>query len=158
MKKRNKKYNPNKKTINRNAAFEAINLSRAIDDSKQERLEMGIRTSLEAFVDGVAEKCHFDTLASTVDLSAMMTRTLFEGAYSHNINLARDAMIRCKERFKRTGKLGLDGNGYQDLKFAIDIHLEQLKQVTGAELLKFLKKREQHIKSGNFYKSERVAA
>ena len=156
MKKRTKRYNPNKHALNPNAAFDAINLSRPVNDERIGRLEIGIRTSLEAFVDGVAKKDHFDTLASTVDLSMMMANTLFEGAYIYNINLARDAMIRCRERFARTGKLRLDGNGFQDLKYAIEIHQAQLKQVTGAELLKFLKTREHHIRSGNYYRGAEV--
>lgn len=152
MKKPRKKYNPNKHAVNPNAAFDAINLSRPVDDSRIDRLEIGIRTSLDAFTKGVADKAHFDTLASTVDLSMMIDKTIFGGVFFDHINHARDAMIRCRERFARTGKLGLDGEGLNAIKAAIEIHAEQLKQVTGAELLKFLKTREQHIRSGNYYK------
>lgn len=154
MKKRTKRYNPNKHALNPNAAFDAINLSKPVDDERIGRLEIGIRTSLEAFVDGVAKKDHFDTLASTVDLSMMIDKTIFGSVFFDHINLSRDAMIRCRERFARTGKLGLDGEGLNALKAAIEIHAEQLKQVTGAELLKFLKTREQHIRSGNYYKGQ----
>jgi hypothetical protein len=156
MKKRNKKYQP--KAIDRNAAFNAINLSKPVSENAKSQLAIGIHTALEAFTNGVAEKVHFDTLASTVDLTMMMSQTLFERAYWDEINEARDAMIRCRERFARTGKLGLDGEGITAIKFAIELHEEQLSNVTGAEVMKFMETRAQHIRSGNFYRSERVAA
>lgn len=150
MKKRNKKYQP--KAIDRNAAFNAINLAMPVSDNAKSQLLIGIHSALKAFTNGVAEKVHFDTLASTVDLTMMMSKTLFENAYWEEINQARDAMIRCRERFAQRGKLGLDGPGYEDLKLAIAIHEEQLSNVTGAEVMKFMEKRRNHICSGNYYK------
>jgi hypothetical protein len=154
MKKRNKKYNPNKNQASANALFDAINLSKPIDAERQDRLAIGIHTSLKAFTSGNAEKSHFDTLASTVDLSMMFNANLFDAPDSvkHGVNLARDALIRCRERYIRTKKLGLDGEGLSAIKFVIALHEEQLKNVTGAEVLSFLKKRDNHIRSGNYYK------
>jgi hypothetical protein len=152
MKKRTKKYNPNKHARSATSAFDAINLSRPIDIERQNRLAVGIIASLEAFTKGVAEKSHFDTLASTVDLSMIFSQNLFDKAYMDEINLARDAMIRCRERYIRIKKLGLDGEALTALKFVISLHEEQLKHVTGAEVIHHLKKRDDHIRSGNYYK------
>jgi hypothetical protein len=151
---RHKKYNPNKHARSETAVFDAINLSMPINTERQNRLAVGIRTSLEAFTNGVAEKAHFDTLASTVDLAMMLNSNIFNAPddFVYGVKLARDAMIRCRERYIRTKKLGLDGEALTALKFAIDLHEEQLKHVTGAELLKLLKKRDDHIRSGNYYK------
>jgi hypothetical protein len=161
-KKRVKKYNPNKHARSATAVFDAINLSRPIDPARQDRLAIGIHTALEAFTKGVADKSHFDTLAATVDLSMIFNSNLFNAPDEvvHGVTLARDALIRCRERYIRTKKLGLDGEGLTAIKFAIELHEEQLKNVTGAEVLGYLKKRDDHIRSGNFYRgeSERIAA
>jgi hypothetical protein len=156
MKKRTKRYQH--KVIDRNAVFNAINLSKPISESAKSQLAIGINVALDAFAKGYAQKNHFDTLASTVDLAMMLSNTLFEGAYMAEINLARDAMIRCRERFAKTGKLGLDGEGYNAIKFAIQLHDEQLNNVTGAEVMKFMEKRAQHIRSGNYYRGPEVRA
>jgi hypothetical protein len=156
MKKRNKKYNPERHNKDKLAAFHAINLSMPVSDNAKSQLLIGIHSALKAFTNGVAEKVHFDTLASTVDLTMMMSKSLFEMAYWDEINEARDAMIRCRERFARTGKLGLDGEGITAIKFAIELHEEQLSNVTGAEVMKFMETRTKHIRSGNFYKGAEV--
>jgi hypothetical protein len=156
MKKRNKKYNPERHSKDKLAAFHAINLSMPVSDNAKSQLLIGIHTALKAFTNGVAEKVHFDTLASTVDLTMMMSKSLFEMAYWEEINYARDAMIRCRERFARTGKLGLDGEALNAIKFVIQLHDEQLSQVTGAEVLAFMKARANHIRSGNFYRGAEV--
>lgn len=151
MKKRSK-YNPNKHARNPNAAFDAINLSQPVKQDAKDRLDIAIRTALLAFTNGAAIKSHFNTLASTVDLCSMASKTMFENAYEAEIDAGREAMIRCRERFAHTQKLGLDGEGISAIKQVIEIHNELLNNVTGAEVLKFLKVRDQHIKSGNFYK------
>ena len=158
MKKRNKKYNPTRHSKDKLAAFHAINLAMPVSDNAKSQLLIGIHTALKAFTNGVAEKVHFDTLASTVDLTMMMSKSLFEMAYWEEINEARDAMIRCRERFARTGKLGLDGEGITAIKFAIELHEEQLSNVTGAEVMKFMETRTKHIRSGNYYRGPEVRA
>jgi hypothetical protein len=67
-------------------------------------------------------------------------------------------MIRCRERFARSGKLGLDGEGITAIKFAIELHEEQLSNVTGAEVMKFMETRTKHIRSGNYYRGNEVRA
>jgi hypothetical protein len=160
MKKRTKRYQ--RKRINPNAAFNAINLSKPVSDNAKSQLAIGINVALDAFAKGYAQKNHFDTLASTVDLAMMLSNTLFDGAYMAEINLARDAMIRCRERFVETAKLRFDGEGYNAVKFAIQLHDEQLNHVTGAEVMQMMEKRAQHIRSGNYFKGRsedlRVAA
>ena len=104
-KKRDKKYRP-RNAADPNSLFNAINLAKPISEEKRNLLEIGIRTALDAFTKGQAIKYHFDTLASTVDLTMMMANTLFNGDYANEIHPARYAMIRCRERYIRTGKLG----------------------------------------------------
>ena len=152
MKKRNKKYNPNKHSIKADSFLNAINLSQPVSNQAKDRLNIGIHAALLAFTQGVATKLHFDTLASTVDLCLLASTNLFKNAYLDEIHNARDAMIRCKDRYERTHKLGFDGEGLNAMKLAIDIHDELINNVTGAEVLNFLKQRDHHIRSGNYYK------
>ena len=151
-----KQYKP--RAINPNAIHDTIRLVMPVSEYSREKLELDARLAVEAFTDGVAEYAHFNILASTVDLAIMLDKKWFQGAYHAMIENARQGMIRCKNRLIRTNALGLDGEGYNDIKHVIEIYAEQLKQVTGAEVVKMMKAREQHIRSGNYYHGERIAA
>lgn len=150
MRKRNKKYTP--KPVNPVAIYTTINLSKPVTDEQKATLHEEIDRALIAITLGNAGKYEFDVLASTVDLSMMMSQNLFERAYWDEINQARNAMIRCRERYGKTGRIALDGKGLNALKFVIEMHTEQLKQVTGAEVIAFMRKRDIEIRKGNFYR------
>lgn len=152
MKKRTKRYNPNKHKTDPNCAFNAINLSKPVSDTAKAELITGIHLAIKAFASGCANPSNFDALAQTVDLSMMLSQNIFEHAYMDEILDAREAMFECKERFMRTGKFGFSGTGFNAVKFVAELHEEQLNHITGAEVIKFLEKRRDHIRSGNYYK------
>ena len=158
--KRTKKYNPNKLAINVNSAFDAINLSKPVSVYSQAKLNEAIHGALEAITKGIGEPTHFDVLASTVDIVFMMSINLFQNAYADEIQQARQAMFRLKDRFHAHGVFGFDGEGYQAIKEIIAIHDDVMKNVTGAEMMQFMKARKVAIDNGNFYRNdmERKAA
>lgn len=160
MKKRNKKYQPSKHRVVVNAAFTAINLAKPVTDEAKFKLNEQIHGAVEAITKGVAEPWHFDVLASTVDVVFMMAMNLFNNAYQDEINSAREAMFRLKDRFHKHGKFAFDGEGYNAIKELVVIHDEMMNHVTGAEVLQFMRARSHAISGGNFYKSEheRLAA
>lgn len=158
--KRNKKYNPLNHRINANAMADTITLSKPVPAVSADRLNAQIHAALEAITKGAGQPVHFDVLASTVDLVFMMAMNLFQDAYADDIQQARQAMFRLKDRFHATGKFGFDGAGYNAVKQLIVIHDELIKNVTGAEVLTFMKARASAIRSGNFHRLdiERLAA
>ena len=159
MKKRNKKFNPHKHSVNINAMADTINLSKPVSVNSQARLNEMIHGALEAITKGVGKPAHFDVLASTVDIVFMMSMNLFQDAYKDEIKEARQAMFRLKDRFHAHGKFTFDGEGYQAIKEIVAIHDDVMKNVTGAEVMQFMKARKNAIESGNFYRSdERIAA
>lgn len=155
-----KAYNPNKHRVSVNSAFDAINLSKPISKSSQTELNKAIHGALTAITRGVGNTVHFDVLASTVDIVFMMSMNLFDNAYQDEIQQAREAMFRLKDRYHKHNTFGFDGAGYNAIKELIVIHDEIIKNVTGAEMLKFMKARQNAIAGGNFYRGveERLAA
>ena len=156
MKKRNKKYNPEKRRVIADSAFRVIRLAQPIADDSKTMLNEQIHGVLLAITKGVGKPEHFDVLASTVDIVFMMSMNLFDNAYADEITAARQAMFRLKDRFHRHGVFGFDGEGYNAIKALITIHDEVMNNVTGDEMLRFMRARANAIKSGNYYKgSER---
>ena len=156
MKKRTKRYNPNKHAVNPNSAFEAINLVKPVRDDSKDRLALDAHFALKAFTSGVANKAQFDVLAYTVDMAMILSKNIFENAHMEDITAAREGVIRCKDGFIDTEKFHIDGQGRIDIAAAIEIFTEQLNHVTGAEVINFTKARDNHIRSGNFYRGKEV--
>lgn len=152
IKKRTKKYQP--KRIVKDAAFRVIRLSKPVQEDSKTMLNEQIHSALLAITKGVGEPAHFDVLASTVDIVFMMTMNLFNDAYKEDIQKAREAMFRLKDRFHKHGVFSFDGEGYQAIKQLIIIHNEILNNVTGAEVLQFMKARQNAIAGGNYYRGE----
>lgn len=158
MKKRSKKYNPNNHRLSVDSYLRAIRLSKPVTEDSKVLLNEQIHAALVAITKGVGKPEHFDVLASTVDIVFMMSMNLFDNAYADEITAARQAMFRLKDRFHRHGVFGFDGEGYNAIKALITIHDEVMNNVTGDEMLRFMRARANAIKSGNFYKGEGIAA
>lgn len=155
---RSKKYNPNKHRLSVDSYLRMIRLSKPIAEDSKTMLNEQIHAALVAITKGVGKPEHFDVLASTVDIVFMMSMNLFDNAYADEITAARQAMFRLKDRFQRHGVFGFDGEGYNAIKALITIHDEVMNNVTGDEMLRFMRARANAIKSGNYYKGEGIAA
>lgn len=164
MKKRNKKYKP--KPINIKAHETAVKLVKIVDSDASATLSLNNHVAIEAFSKGVADKGHFDTLASTVDVTLLMLNGLFDDAadLKAEVRQAWLGMVRARDRYKTTNKLGLDGQAFTAVKCVCDIYDEVINNVTGAELMAFYRARHLAIQGGNYYKGsveqapERIAA
>lgn len=154
MKKRTKKYNPNKHRIVLNAVEKTINLARPVTDEAKVKFNEQIHGAIEAITKGAGEPWHFDVLASTVDVVFMMSMNLFNNAYQLEIDKARKAMFRLKDRFHKHSTFAFDGEGYNAIKELVAIHDDMMNHVTGAEVLAFMRARSNAIAGGNFYTSE----
>lgn len=153
-KKRNKAYRP--KPVNVLAFEKAIRLTKPIDDKAKMKLSIDNHVAIEAFAKGVADKAHFDTLASTVDVSLLLLNGLFEDEKTLKAEVKHGwlGMVRARERFKTASKLGLDGQALTAMKRVCEIYDALIENVTGAELLSFYAARESAIRSGNYFKGK----
>ncbi|HEY0842430.1 hypothetical protein [Methylotenera sp.] len=160
MKKRNKKYNPNKHRVVVNAMYQTVRLAKPVSDEAKVELKRQTNAALSAITRGVGTPEHFDVLASTVDVVFMMAMNLFNDAYQSEIDAARQAMFRLKDRFHKHGTFGFDGVGYKAVAEIVAIHDQMMDHVTGSEVLQFMNARANAIRGGNYYKgeSERLAA
>ena len=134
-----------------NSVFDTINLSKPVSATSRASLNESIHGALLAITNGVGKPYHFDVLASTVDLVFLMSTNMFENAYENEIQQARQAMFRLKDRYIAHDVLRFDGEGYQAIKELIAIHDDVLKNVTGSEVFQFMKARQVALNNGNFY-------
>ena len=157
MKKRNKKYKPKRVDI---LSFDmAIRMVKPVEDDAKKRLSIDNRTAIEAFINGVADKIHFDTLASTVDVTLLMLKNLFNDPPElvEEVMEGWHGMVRARARFEKSQRIGFDGEALNALRRVCDIYEVAVSNVTGAELLGFYKARSIAIANGNYYKGEEKA-
>jgi hypothetical protein len=147
-----KKYNPNKHRVSVDSYLRTIRLAKPIDDESKALLNEQIHAALLAITKGVGNVEHFDVLASTVDITFMMSMNMFDNAYADEIDDARQAMFRLKDRYHKFGTFGFDGVGYQAIKELLAIHDEILNSVTGNEMLTFMGARQKALAGGNYYR------
>ena len=146
-----KKYNPNKHRVSVDSYLRTIRLSKPIAEDSKVLLNEQIHAALLAITSGVGRTEHFDVLASTVDIVFMMSSNLFGNDCAEDIEEARKAMFRLKDRFHKFGSMGFDGEGYQAIKKLIIIHDEVMNNVTGSEMLQFMQARQKALAAGNVY-------
>lgn len=80
-----------------------------------------IRAAFDRLKDGSADKQDFDRVAVAFNLAKIRAIEIDE-ALADELESAQDAMIRCKERFKKHGHFGFDGCGLQACEYALEAH------------------------------------
>jgi len=153
-KKRTKKYNPTQHRKDPLSFDLAIRLSRKVDDKTKDDLAKDVHAAILAFESGVAQRVHFDILASTVDVTLMLLNNLFDGnaELTAEVRLAWEGMVRARDRFNNLGKLGLDGQALTAVKRLCAIYDAVIGSITGKELLDFYRQRELAVRHGNYFK------
>lgn len=81
--------------------------------------------------------------ASLADLEALDVAMTTALGYARSIDplvvltatVARDAIGRCWERYRRTGRLGWDGPALQAMEYGIELHEEMLRKSTPAAMM-----------------------
>lgn len=80
-----------------------------------------IRVAFSRIKEGTADQEDFNRVAVAFNLAKIRAIEIDE-ALADELENAQDAMIRCKERFKKHGHFGFDGCGLQACEYALEAH------------------------------------
>jgi hypothetical protein len=135
-KKRDKKYRPKPKS-----AFGGLKtiidrrVSEApLTDERQTNVVLSYHTSIQAMRGGFAQQCHFDTIVYALNIGVILAENGIGEEYLTMLGSAMNAMRRCKDRYLKIGKFGLDGDGLKALEAVADVHQAQMEVATQGEL------------------------
>ncbi len=115
--------------------FRMMNKIQRFTEEEQARVTNPVRLSFEKLRTGVATEPDFHILAASINVTMVLAESIDPLAEQSAV-AARDAMVRCWERFQRTGRLGFDGLALQDLPVAIDLHDQLMALQTPLEISK----------------------
>lgn len=107
--------------------------SNPLPAERQANVAIAYHTSIDALTSGYAEKNHFDTIVYALNIGSILAQNGIGGDYIDLLPPASAAMVRCKERWQKTGKFGLDGEGLLAIRAVADLHEAQLAAATHAE-------------------------
>lgn len=80
-----------------------------------------IRTAFERIKDGTADHEDFNRVGVAINLAKVRALEISE-ELANGIERGQDAMVRCKERYEKTGRWGFDGQGLRDMDYAMEAH------------------------------------
>lgn len=133
---RNKKYRQRPVSLIGGIGAIIGNLRRttALPPERQANVVIAYHTSIDAITGGRAQKNHFDTIVYALNIGTILAQNGIGTEYLDLIGPAKEAMLRCKERYLKTGRFGLDGEGLQAVRAVAGLHEAQIEVATHGEL------------------------
>jgi hypothetical protein len=104
--------------------FKVMNKIEPFTGDEQAQINTPVRIAFEMMRTGNGVEDHFQTLAGSINVTMVLAEKI-DPLCEKTAIAARDALVRCIERHKKTGKWGFDGPALTEILDAIDLH-EQL--------------------------------
>ena len=120
------------------AMFKVINKIEPFTPAELLRLELPVRLSFEALRTGAGTESDFHDLCAAINTSMVRSEAV-DPLCEQTAIAARDALMRCWNRFERTGKLGFDGPGLSEVEAGIDLHEQLCRLSTPLQMIEALR-------------------
>lgn len=117
------------------AIFRVLNSIQLFTKEEQVKLTTPMKLAYEKLRTGAGIETDFHVLAAAVNVTMVLAEDIDPLAEQGAI-AARDGMVRCWQRYQRTGRLGFDGQALQDLPMAIDLHDQMMAMCTPLQVNK----------------------
>ncbi|MEL6236983.1 MAG: hypothetical protein AAFO57_00460 [Pseudomonadota bacterium] len=113
-------------------ATRALESARAsqMQDGDADLFRLAVLSALDAISKGLGAASDWNTIASAMNHALELTRTGVGEEIMPVLLAANDGMMRTRERFERTGRLGFDGDAIRDIREALDLWFDQLMLCT----------------------------
>ena len=110
-------------------------LTQPLAPDRQLNVELAYHQSIDAMTVGHATEYHFDTVVYALNIGVILAERGLGAEYLGLLRPALAAMGRAKERHRKHGKFGLDGDGLIAIRDVADLHAEQMRLATQGELV-----------------------
>lgn len=97
------------------------------------QLSIPSRIAFDLIKSGKAEENDFHTLAGAVNVSLVIAEKINNEAIDA-VKLGRDALVRCWNRFQKTGLVRFDGPALMDVPIVLDMHEQMLALCTPLQI------------------------
>ena len=104
-----------------------LNNSSPYEQEEISRDLIRIRCAFERIRDGEADTEDFNRVSTAINLAKIRALEISE-LLADVIERGQDAMTRCQERYRKTGRWGFDGPGLQEVVISLEAHEEILSK------------------------------
>lgn len=153
---RNKKYRP--KPVTQHGGLIAVARVHAraeetapLRDEQLTDLGVAYWVSLEQLRTGDAIEEAWSCVACALNIGIVLCELEVGKEYEELFVAALDGAFRAKIRSKRTGNFRLDGDAMRDIEKAFEVHDEQMKIATRAEVTRAMNTVHDRMAAGNIY-------
>lgn len=127
-KKPRKAYRP--KLVRSSAIADALAAHVPMATDKQQDILICANQALAALRTGAGTESDAEMLAVAMNLCMLLCEAKIGDEYLAYAIAGQEAVARCKARSKRLGKWGLDGEGLDALRTALELHEQQMELAT----------------------------
>ena len=120
------------------AMFKTLNRIEPFNAEELMRLELPVRLSFEALRTGAGTESDFHDLCAAINTSMVRSEAV-DPLCEQTAIAARDALMRCWQRFQRTGRFGFDGPGLSEVEAGIDLHEQLCRLSTPLQMIEALR-------------------
>lgn len=117
-------------------------------DDQTRDLGIAYRISLQAMLNGRGTEQTWGTLACSLNIALLLCEYGIDAAALPTIKLARDALLRVRERAIAHGKWAFDGDGIRIILAAVNIHDEQISRATRGQVVAALAEVHRRVEIG----------
>ncbi|WP_321902063.1 hypothetical protein [Paraburkholderia tropica] len=148
-KKPRKAYRP--RIVSRTAGFDVMERRAPMDISQTTDLGIAYHVALNEMINGRGTEEHWSTIVCALNIALVLAET---GPGLDSIGIiksALDGMVRARDRARRSGRWGFDGEALNVVKISIEVHDAQLATVTKAAVLAALAEVHRRIDAGDAF-------
>ena len=130
------------------ATFRLINKIQPFTEDEMAQVALPARMSYQKIKDGVGSEADFDELAFACNTATVRSESI-DALCVETCLIAQRALLRCKDRYLRTGRWGFDGLALQEIPPLLDLHDQLILNSSPLQMNAAFQEQARRIQSGN---------
>lgn len=145
-----KAYRP--RAVSRTAGLDVIERRAPMDINQTTDLGIAYHVALDEMIHGRGTEDHWSTVVCALNIGLVLAEMGCAALYIGIIKDALDGAVRTRDRARKIGRWGFDGDALLDVKHALEIHDAQMAIVTKATIIAALAEVHRRIDAGSVFK------
>jgi len=149
-KKPRKAYRP--RAIDNTIAFAVLGQRAAMEDDQTTDLGIAYHVALDEMCKGRGTEEHWSTVACALNIALVLTERGYGGSFTPAVKDALGGVVRARDRARKCGTWGFDGEGLNSIRRAFELHDEQMRIAPKSVVRNALMEVHRRIDAGHAFK------
>lgn len=148
-KKPRKAYRP--RMSSNTSGLDVLDRRTPMDKGQTTSLGIAYYVAFDEMLHGRGTEEHWSTVVCALNIALVIAETGPGLISIGTIKSALDGAVRARDRARKVGKWGFDGDAVIDIRIALDVHHAQMATVTKATVLKAIAEMHRRIDAGTVF-------